>query len=184
MSLTNKWVNTIFKIATGGKLFKNIVTPIGGILFLSVVTGFVYLSLFLDEVLEFSYFLSFPFDLILGFIFLFPGLILTGSCIFYFLKYKGTPVPLNPPPELVNDGPYEYSRNPMVGGLFLIFFGIGFMCNSITLTFIITPLFIILNYFELKKIEEPELEKRLGNEYVEYKKKTPMFFPKWKSFLK
>jgi len=27
-------------------------------------------------------------------------------------------------------------------------------------------------------IEEPELEMRLGKDYLAYKKKTPMFFPK------
>ena len=31
---------------------------------------------------------------------------------------------------------------------------------------------------ELKAIEEPELEMRLGKDYLDYKKKTPMFFPK------
>jgi protein-S-isoprenylcysteine O-methyltransferase Ste14 len=31
--------------------------------------------------------------------------------------------------------------------------------------------------WELKAIEEPELEKRLGKDYVEYKKRVPMFFP-------
>jgi protein-S-isoprenylcysteine O-methyltransferase Ste14 len=30
---------------------------------------------------------------------------------------------------------------------------------------------------EIKAIEEPELEKRLGKEYLEYKKRTPMFIP-------
>jgi len=30
---------------------------------------------------------------------------------------------------------------------------------------------------ELKAIEEPELEKRLGKKYLEYKKKMPMFIP-------
>jgi protein-S-isoprenylcysteine O-methyltransferase Ste14 len=180
MSLTNKWINTIFKIATGGKLFKNIATPIGGIIFFFILIGFVFLSLFLDKVFEFGIFLSFPYDLIFSFIFLFPGLILTGSCVFYFLKNKGTPVPLNPPPKLIDDGPYAYSRNPMVTGFFFVFFGIGFICNSITLTFFITPVLILLNVIELKKIEEPELEKRLGEEYIEYRKKTPMFIPKIK----
>ena len=34
-----------------------------------------------------------------------------------------------------------------------------------------------VNTIELKIIEEPELEKRLGKEYLEYKKRTPMFIP-------
>lgn len=180
MSLADKYINTIFKIATGGKLLRNLMTPVGGILFLSFMIGLVLLSLFLDKVFDYTDFASFPYDLIFGFILLFPGIILTGSCVIYFLKNKGTPVPLNPPPKLISDGPYAYSRNPMVTGLFFILFGVGFLCNSVTLTFIITPLFILLNLIELKNIEEPELEKRLGEEYIEYRKKTPMFIPKIK----
>jgi protein-S-isoprenylcysteine O-methyltransferase Ste14 len=45
------------------------------------------------------------------------------------------------------------------------------------IVFIFTPLFIAFNVWELKAIEEPELEKRLGTEYLEYKKRTPMFLP-------
>lgn len=180
MSLTDKWINTIFKIATGGKLLKNIITPFGAVSFVCFITGLVLLSLYLDDVLEYTDFVTFPYDLIFGFLFLSVGAFLAGSCVIYFLKNKGTPVPLNPPPQLITDGPYAYTRNPMLSGLFMILFGFGFLCNSVTLTFIVTPVFILLNLIELKKIEEPELVKRLGDEYIEYRKKTPMFIPKIK----
>lgn len=178
MSIKDKWINTTFKIATGKPLLRNIITPIGAIVFFSFVTGLVLLSVLLDKALEFKPFIGFPFDLILGFLFLFPGLIITVSCVFYFIKAKGTPVPMNPPKKLITDGPYKISRNPMVTGIFLVLFGIGFIINSISLTFVITPVFVLLNFLELKNIEEPELEKRIGNEYTEYKKKVPMFIPK------
>jgi len=42
-----------------------------------------------------------------------------------------------------------------------------FMLSSLSLIFIFTPFFIIVNTIELKIIEEPELEKRLGKEYLE-----------------
>ena len=34
---------------------------------------------------------------------------------------------------------------------------------------------------QLKKIEEPELIMRLGGEYIEYRKDTPMFIPRCRS---
>jgi protein-S-isoprenylcysteine O-methyltransferase Ste14 len=40
-----------------------------------------------------------------------------------------------------------------------------------------TPLFMVLTFLEFKMIEEPELEKRIGAAYVEYRQKVPMFFP-------
>jgi protein-S-isoprenylcysteine O-methyltransferase Ste14 len=40
-----------------------------------------------------------------------------------------------------------------------------------------TPLFILVNVWELKEIEEPELVKRFGDTYIEYQRRTPMFIP-------
>jgi protein-S-isoprenylcysteine O-methyltransferase Ste14 len=103
--------------------------------------------------------------------------ILIGWSVLVFLKAKGTPVPLNPPPQLVTTGPYAYVRNPMLTGVFALLFGIGVLLGSFSLLFIFTPLFILINVWELKAIEEPELLKRLGQDYAEYRKSTPMFFP-------
>jgi len=98
--------------------------------------------------------------------------------ILHFIKVKGTPVPFNPPPKLVTTGPYAYIRNPMLSGVFILLFGFGILFNSISLFFIFAPIFILLNFLELKVIEEPELEKRLGKNYLKYKKRVPMFIPK------
>ena len=65
----------------------------------------------------------------------------------------------------------------MLFGLFLILFGIGFLVQSLSLVIIYTPLFMVIVFLEFKMIEEPELEKRIGVSYVEYRKKVPMFFP-------
>ena len=181
MSYSEKWVNTTFNIVTGRKILRNVMTPVGGLIFFSFMTALIFLSLYIDRVFRLKSFLPYPADLIGGSIFMVFGIILAASCVIYFLKSKGTPVPFNPPPILLNKGPYAYSRNPMLTGLFLAMFGIGIVINSVTLPFIVTPIFIILNVIELKKIEEPELEKRLGVEYTEYRKSVPMFFPGRKS---
>jgi protein-S-isoprenylcysteine O-methyltransferase Ste14 len=69
----------------------------------------------------------------------------------------------------------------MLTGVFALLFGFGIFFESVFLLFVFTPLFVAVNYWELKAIEEPELEKRLGQEYVEYRKMTPMFFPRFGS---
>jgi protein-S-isoprenylcysteine O-methyltransferase Ste14 len=66
----------------------------------------------------------------------------------------------------------------MLTGVFLILFGIGFGVNSVSLVVFFTPLYVLINVWELKKIEEPELMKRLGDEYIEYRRQTPMFIPR------
>jgi protein-S-isoprenylcysteine O-methyltransferase Ste14 len=59
-------------------------------------------------------------------------------------------------------------------------FGFGIYYSSVLTIFISIPLYILLDVSILKRIEEPDLEKRLGAAYAEYKNKTPMFFP-WKN---
>ena len=65
----------------------------------------------------------------------------------------------------------------MLTGVFLFLFGMGFWVNSFSLVFFFAPLYVLINVWELKKIEEPELIRRLGAEYVEYRAQTPMFIP-------
>ena len=64
----------------------------------------------------------------------------------------------------------------MLTGVFLCLFGIGVAVNSISIVCLFTPLYILVNIWELKSIEEPELVRRLGEPYVSYREKTPMFF--------
>ena len=172
MSLSEKWINIIYRTATGSRKFRTLTTPVGAIIFISFVSSLIFLSFLLDKFFKFTFMLSHPINIYIGVPILSIGILLDLICIYFFIKVKGSPVPLNPPPVLVNKGPYAYVRNPMLTGLFAQLFGFGIACNSISLTFIITPVFIFLNYFELKKIEEPELEKRLGKEYIEYKKRV------------
>ena len=66
----------------------------------------------------------------------------------------------------------------MLTGVFLFLFGLGLTVNSVSLVLFFVPLFILANVWELNAIEEPELVKRLGDEYAEYKRRTPMFIPR------
>jgi len=56
-------------------------------------------------------------------------------------------------------------------------FGIGFMIGSPALLLIFAPIFVICSLLEFKFIEEPELEKRLGETHREYKRKAPILIP-------
>ena len=71
----------------------------------------------------------------------------------------------------------------MLTGVFLLLFGLGFYFDSISLVFFFTPLFIAVNVWELNEIEEPELEKRFGDPYIDYRRRTPMFMPRVVSLI-
>ena len=178
MGLQTKWINWIYSVATGSKRVQNVLTPVGAVFFCCLVVAFVALSLYLDRLCGVDNMVSGMMRILLSLPLFLIAVLLIGWSIQNFLRVKGTPVPFNPPPKLVTSGPYAYTRNPMLTGIFALLLGFGMFFGSVFLLFIFTPLFILLNYWELKTIEEPELVKRLGQAYVEYREKTPMFFPR------
>jgi len=181
MSLKTKWIDFLYNVATGSRRVRNFFTPIGAIFFGLLIFGFVVMAVHLDRRLGFTDIFPGRLNIFLSLPLFSVAFFLIGWSVQNFLKAKGTPVPFNPPPRLVTTGPYAYTRNPMLTGVFALLFGVGIFFESVFLLFVFTPLFVAVNYWELKAIEEPELEKRLGQEYVEYRKMTPMFFPSFRS---
>ncbi len=177
MDIRERWINFLQRTAAGTRKTRSLLTPLGALVFFVFTSLFVLAGLFVDRILHLPRLLPGGARLPVSIPVAALGVILTGWSVFHFLKVKGTPVPLNPPPKLVDTGPYRYARNPMLAGLFLFLFGIGFALNSVSLVVFFVPMYVALNVWELKNIEEPELVKRLGDEYVDYRRRTPMFFP-------
>jgi len=173
----NGWINLVHKAATGTRRTRMLLTPIGILVFAVFTTLFVFTAMLVDRLVGLPGLLPVGARLPVSIPLMAIGVIVTAWSAFHFLRVKGTPVPFNPPPKLVKTGPYRYIRNPMLTGVFLFLFGIGFAVNSPSLIFFFTPLYILINVWELKTIEEPELVKRLGDDYIEYRRKTPMFIP-------
>jgi protein-S-isoprenylcysteine O-methyltransferase Ste14 len=177
MTLKAKWIEIFYNIATGSRKIRNFFTPIGAIFYALLTLSFVVIALQVDRLFGITDLFPKPLSIFLALLLFSSALFLIGWSVLNFLRAKGTPVPFNPPPQLVTTGPYAYVRNPMLTGVFALLFGFGALFGSVSLVVVFTPLFIFINVWELKAIEEPELEKRLGVKYIEYRKRTPMFFP-------
>ena len=177
MGFRESWINLLHRAATGTKKTRTLLTPIGVTIFGAFTALFVFAAFIVDRLLHLPRLLPEGARLPVSIPVMAVGVAITAWSAFHFLKVKGTPVPFNPPPKVVKTGPYRYARNPMLSGVFLFLFGVGFGVNSVSLVFFFTPLFVLINVWELKAIEEPELIKRLGDEYIEYRRQTPMFFP-------
>ena len=171
-------VDLFYSVATGSKRLRLLLTPVGLVVFFGMLLLVVFGSLYMDRALGFPKLLSGPIGTLIGVVLLSLGLVIWAWCVVWFSKAKGTPVPFNPPRELVSVGPYAWSRNPMLTGVFTFLFGIGFILHSMSMVLVWTPAFIIFNVFELKLVEEPELERRFGESYIEYRRCVPMFVPK------
>lgn len=89
---------------------------------------------------------------------------------------RGTPNPILPPVYFVSSGPYRFSRNPMVIGVFLIILGQSFFFFSLSLL-AVALLFGAVLYLYIICYEEPSLRERFGEPYVSYCMKVPRFLP-------
>lgn len=170
--------NVFYSVATGSRRLRLFLTPVGLVVFVGLLLLVIFGGLYLDGVFGFRRLLAGSPGTLLGMILLAGGLVIWAWCVVSFGKAKGTPVPFNPPSELVTTGPYAWSRNPMLTGVFAFLFGMGFLLHSVSIVVIWTPVFVIVNVLELKFIEEPELERRFGERYREYRRRVPMFVPR------
>ena len=171
-------IEFFYKVATSSRRMRTLLTPVGVFIFFSLILLFIVVSLQVDKFLGLAKLLPASLNIIMSVPILAIGLFLMLWSNLNFIKAKGTGVPFNLPPKLVTSGPYAYIRNPMITGVCILLFGLGILFRSISLVFVFTPLFILLMVLGLIAIEEPELEKRLGKEYVDYKKCVPMFIPR------
>lgn len=178
MNIWDRYANFVYRLATGNIKLKMIITLPVALLFLSLVALFVLASTWVDKKFLFFQFESSWWTLALSITILILGWLICMWAALVFLRNRGTPVPFNPPPKLITTGLYRYCRNPMLLGLFIILLGLGLLLGSLSLIFIFTPVFILINVLYLKAIEEKEMEKKFGKQYLEYKKRVPMFFPK------
>ena len=178
MSRADRYAEFLFRMATTKNKLKIIITPVGVIFWFSLSALLVFASLWLDKLLPVHLPLATPTNIFISVPLIVIGATLALWTFFAFIKARGSPVPLNPPQKLVTTGLYSRIRNPMVLGWIILLFGIGILLNSIFLIFVFTPLFAALNILYLKTIEEKEMEKKFGEEYLKYKQSVPMFIPR------
>ena len=169
----------VHRVATGSRRKRNLLTPVGLLIFGASLVLVVVGGVVTDRLLQLPPLLPGLLGSTFGILLLLAGSSLCGWCVARFLRAKGTPVPINPPSELIVEGPYLWVRNPMLSGVFAALFGGGFLFHSFSMVLGWIPAYMILHIVELKLIEEPELERRFGVSYVEYKQRVPMFFPKF-----
>ncbi len=81
------------------------------------------------------------------------------------------------PARIITTGVYAIVRHPQYLGGLLAHIGFSFLLSG-WYSLLATPLVIAVVYLISWK-EEAELTSEFGQEYLDYKRKTPMLFPKW-----
>jgi protein-S-isoprenylcysteine O-methyltransferase Ste14 len=77
---------------------------------------------------------------------------------------------------LVTTGPYSYVRNPIYLGSFVFIIAMALVAANWLL--LLPALVLITIIYEQIPNEEKMLAKKFGDEYLEYKKRTPKIIPK------
>jgi protein-S-isoprenylcysteine O-methyltransferase Ste14 len=90
---------------------------------------------------------------------------------------QGTLAPWDPPRRLVVRGPYRYVRNPMIASVNFIVFGEALVLRSWPHA-LWALAFLAMNLGWIPLYEEPQLERRFGDDYRAYRRNVPRFFPR------
>lgn len=120
-----------------------------------------------------------------GLLFLAVGLFLVIWTMRIFIKQGGggTPAPWDPIKNFVVEGPYLYVRNPMIIGVILLLISESIILQSWEI-FSWMIVFVIINSAYFVLFEEPNLERRFGEEYLSYKLNVPRWLPRISAYQK
>lgn len=99
------------------------------------------------------------------------------SVLLFFLRGDGTLAPWDPPKRFVAVGPYRYTRNPMVTGVFLVLCAETLVLRS-GIHAAWAAFFVLLNVTFVPWVEEPQLRRRFGATYDDYCRQVPRFWPR------
>lgn len=136
---------------------------------LAYLVGLPLAALWLDRRLRWINLLT----QILAIVLIPAGLTLALWCVWLFAKKgQGTPNPLSPPRQMVVEGPYRYTRNPMMLGAWLAGIGLSFAMRSLLLMVVVLGLVAVGSLY-VRIIEEPRLLARFGEAYRNYQHSVP-----------
>jgi protein-S-isoprenylcysteine O-methyltransferase Ste14 len=115
---------------------------------------------------------------ILGGVLIAAGLpVLVESFARFALEGLGTPAPIAPPRHLVVRGVYRHVRNPIYLALLAIVFGQAILLGSVNLLTYGAAIWLAFHLFVVV-YEEPDLRRRFGDDYKEYRAGVPRWLPR------
>jgi len=114
------------------------------------------------------------FKLILGILLSVVGF-LFWMYVTHYMRIQGS---FSSKKELCTEGPFRYIRHPMYVTVYIMLAGIGLLFFA-WLWFVLMLVFIPVWYW-MSKMEENQMTGIWKEKYVDYKRKTGMFFPKFK----
>jgi protein-S-isoprenylcysteine O-methyltransferase Ste14 len=104
----------------------------------------------------------------IGAVILLAGLSSVVSARIWFTRTGQSPIPWKPSPELLVQGIYRHTRNPMYVGVTVIQMGLGVLLDNLWIS-MLAPLALALVHFIAVRPEEAYLAEKFGDSYLHYK---------------
>ena len=92
------------------------------------------------------------------------GVSLVVSARLLFKRTGQNPIPWKPTPELILQGPYRFTRNPMYLGATLFLMGLGFAVNNLWISLFAAPALLVVHFIAVLP-EERYLAEKFGESY-------------------
>lgn len=120
-------------------------------------------------------------SLVAVFVFMLPGAwVVLQTGYLFFTKGGGTPSPAPntlKTQQCVIEGPYQYTRNPMVSAKAWFLLGMSLLFHSTRLA-LFAVVFVLIGTAFFVLYEEPDLRNRFGQEYIQYCRNVPRWIPR------
>ena len=78
--------------------------------------------------------------------------------------------------NVITTGPYAWVRHPAYLGVILLWSGFGALSSSLVIVFLFPVIFVIAYLYRIS-VEERMLVKELGDDYVQYQRRTRKLIP-------
>jgi len=108
---------------------------------------------------------------VIGTVVMIVGFYVTISGIAAFRRVMTAIFPNQPANELVTDGPYRFTRNPMYAGFTLVYVGAAFIMNSMW-PLALLPIVLGLLFLLVIRREEAYLADAFGEQYAIYRSRV------------
>jgi len=92
------------------------------------------------------------------------GVSLVASARILFKRTGQNPIPWKPTPELILQGPYRFTRNPMYVGVTLFVIGLGLALNNLWISLFAAPALLLVHFIAVLP-EERYLAAKFGESY-------------------
>lgn len=172
------WVISAFRVRKNKKA-----EPMGSRLAVSFVAigifEFLFRSRLTSGMLQNGFMPDIPAVRDLGIVLLWGGVAFAIWARYHIGEYWSARVAIKEDHRVIDSGPYAHVRHPIYSGVLLGLIGTALAVGNWRAVIVFVVISIVL--FLKARAEEKLLTEQLGDSYVEYKKRTGMLIPRWKT---